>query len=157
MATAAWAQDQDAYLQRYGIAVDGLRNAVATVADDPITAREGIDRAFNALLTLSRDATGTTLVTAMERVFERARTAIANGSADDLAVQASVLEGGFQRLAYESALSAALSGDLTVARARLSRIASDVGLLEWGLPSTRSRRRSQWASIWLVAWRQPPV
>lgn len=130
LATAAWAQDQDAYLQRYGIAVDGLRNTVATVADDPITAREGIDRAFNALLTLSRDATGTTLVGAMERVFERARTAIANGSADDLAVQAAVLEGGFQRLAYESALSAALAGDLTVARTRLARVASDIGFAE---------------------------
>ncbi len=130
LATAAWAQDQDAYLQRYGIAVDGLRNAVATVADDPITAREGIDRAFNALLTLSRDATGTTLVGAMERVFERARTAIANGSADDLAVQAAVLEGGFQRLAYESALSAALSGDLERARARLGRVAADIGFAE---------------------------
>ncbi|MFN2322806.1 MAG: hypothetical protein ABR510_07595 [Trueperaceae bacterium] len=130
LATAAWAQDQDAYLQRYGIAVDGLRNAVATVADDPITAREGIDRAFNALLTLSRDAAGTTLVGAMERVFERARTAIANGSADDLAVQAAVLEGGFQRLAYESALSAALAGDLPRARARLARVASDIGFAE---------------------------
>ncbi len=130
LATAAWAQDQDAYLQRYGIAVDGLRNAVATVGDDPITAREGIDRAFNALLTLSRDATGSTLVSAMERVFERARTAIANGSADDLAVQAAVLEGGFQRLAYESALSAALAGDLPLARARLGRVASDIGFAE---------------------------
>ncbi len=130
LATAAWAQDQDAYLQRYGIAIDGLRNAVATVADDPITAREGIDRAFNALLTLSRDATGTTLVGAMERVFERARTAIANGSADDLAVQAAVLEGGFQRLAYESALSAALAGDPLVARTRLERVASDIGFAE---------------------------
>jgi hypothetical protein len=130
LAAAAWAQDQDAYLQRYGIAVDGLRNAVATVADDPITAREGIDRAFNALLTLSRDATGSTLVGAMERVFERARTAIANGSADDLAVQAAVLEGGFQRLAYESALSAALGGDLALARARLGRVAEDIGFAE---------------------------
>ncbi len=130
LATAAWAQDQDAYLQRYGIAIDGLRNAVATVADDPITAREGIDRAFNALLTLSRDATGSTLVGAMERVFERARTAIANGSADDLAVQAAVLEGGFQRLAYESALTAALAGDLPLARTRLGRVASDIGFAE---------------------------
>ena len=130
LATAAWAQDQDAYLQRYGIAVDGLRNAVATVVDDPITAREGIDRAFNALLTLSRDATGTTLVGAMERVFERARTAIANGSGDDLAVQAAVLEGGFQRLAYESALSAALAGDLPLARTRLERVATDIGFAE---------------------------
>jgi hypothetical protein len=130
LATSAWAQDQDAYLQRYGIAVAGLDSAVASVADDPVTAREGIDRAFNALLTLSRDATGTNLVGALERVFERARTAITNGSADDLAVQAAVLAGGFQRLAYEAALIAALDGDLDLARERLLRVADDVGFTE---------------------------
>ncbi|MDF1523493.1 MAG: hypothetical protein P1P87_11870, partial [Trueperaceae bacterium] len=130
LATSAWAQDHDAYLQRYGIAVAGLDSAVASVADDPVTAREGIDRAFNALLTLSRDATGTNLVGALERVFERARTAITNGSADDLAVQAAVLAGGFQRLAYEAALIAALDGDLDVARQRLLRVADDVGFTE---------------------------
>ncbi len=130
IATSAWAQDQDAYLQRYGIAVDGLRNAVATVDDDAVAARENVDRAFNALLTLSRDAAGSNLVTAMERVFERARTAISNGSVDDLAVQAAVLEGGFQRLAYEAALRAAVDGDLEVARGRLGRIADDIGFAE---------------------------
>lgn len=130
LATSAWAQDQDAYLQRYGIAVAGLDVAVANVTDDPVTAREGIDRAFNALLTLSRDASGTNLVGALERVFERARTAITNGSADDLAVQAAVLAGGFQRLAYEAALIAALEGDLDVARQRLLRVADDVGFTE---------------------------
>lgn len=126
----ASAQDQDAYLQRYGIAVEGLRSAVATIGTDAVASRESIDRAFNALLTLSRDAAGSNLVTAMERVFERARTAIANGSADDLAVQAAVLEGGFQRLAYEAALRAAVDGDLDLARARLARVASDIGFAE---------------------------
>jgi hypothetical protein len=130
LATSAWAQDQDAYLQRYGIAVDGLRNAVATVDSDAVSARENVDRAFNALLTLSRDAAGSTLVVAMERVFERARTAISNGSVDDLAVQAAVLEGGFQRLAYEAALRAAVDGDLELARTRLGRIADDIGFSE---------------------------
>lgn len=130
LASSAWAQDQDAYLQRYGIAVDGLRNAVATVDTDAVAARESIDRAFNALLTLSRDAAGSNLVVAMERVFERARTAISNGSVDDLAVQAAVLEGGFQRLAYEAALRAAVDGDLELARVRLGRIADDIGFSE---------------------------
>ncbi len=130
LASSAWAQDQDAYLQRYGIAVDGLRNAVATLDTDAVAARENVDRAFNALLTLSRDAAGSTLVTAMERVFERARTAISNGSVDDLAVQAAVLEGGFQRLAYEAALRAAVDGDLELARLRLGRIADDIGFSE---------------------------
>lgn len=129
-ATSAWAQGQDAYLQRYGIALDGLRAAVTEVADDPVAARGSLDRAFNALLTLSRDAGGSSLVGALERVFERARTAIANGSVDDLAVQTAVLEGGFQRLAYESALVAALGGDTETARGRLERIARDIGFAE---------------------------
>ncbi len=127
LAASAWAQEEDAFVQRYGLAVENLRLAVAAMPADNVTARESVDRAFASLLTLSRDAAGSSLVTGMQRVFDRARTAIDNGSRDDLAVQAAVLEGAFQRLLYDAALRAAIDGDLPLARERLLRIADDVG------------------------------
>jgi hypothetical protein len=68
------------------------------------------------------------LATALERVVERARTAIGNASVDDLAVQVAVLEGGFQRLVFDAALRSAAEGDLDQARARLGRLATDLGM-----------------------------
>ena len=127
LAAAAWAQDQDAFVQRYGIAVEHLRLSVDAMPGDGVTARDNVDRAFASLLTLARDAAGSNLVVGMQRVFDRARTAIANGSRDDLAVQAAVLEGAFQRLLYDAALRSAIDGDLRLARERLLRIADDVG------------------------------
>jgi len=127
LAAAAWAQEEDAFVQRYGLAIDNLRLAVAAMPADGVTARESVDRAFASLLTLSRDAAGSSLVIGMQRVFDRARTAIANGSRDDLAVQAAVLEGAFQRLLYDAALRAAIDNNLPLARERLVRIADDVG------------------------------
>jgi hypothetical protein len=131
VAQLATAQDaQDAYLDRYDLAIGNLERAVASLPTDAVLAREEIDRAFNALLTLSRDTTSGPLASALERVFERARTAIANGSQDDLAVQAAVLEGGFQRLVYDSALRAAVDGNVPLARARLVRLAEGLGVAE---------------------------
>lgn len=127
LAASAWAQEEDAFVQRYGLAIENLRLAVAAMPADGVTARESVDRAFASLLTLSRDAAGSSLVTGMQRVFDRARTAIANGSRDDLAVQAAVLEGAFQRLLYDAALRAAIDNNLPLARERLVRIADDVG------------------------------
>lgn len=127
LAAAAWGQEEDAFVQRYGLAVENLRLAVAAMPADGVTARESVDRAFASLLTLSRDAAGSSLVTGMQRVFDRARTAIANGSRDDLAVQVAVLEGAFQRLLYDAALRAAIDDNLPLARERLVRIADDVG------------------------------
>ena len=130
-ASVATAQDQpDAYLDRYDLAIGNLGRAVEALPTDAVQAREEIDRAFNALLTLSRDTASGPLAAALERVFERARTAITNGSQDDLAVQAAVLEGGFQRLVYDSALRAAVDGNLPLARARLVRLADHLGMAE---------------------------
>jgi hypothetical protein len=127
LVSAAWAQEQDAFLQRYELAMEHLRSAVEAMPADPISAGNSIDRAVASLLTLSRDAAGSNLVVGMQRVFERARTSITNGSRDDLAVQAAVLEGGFQRLVYDAALRSALAGDLPLARLRLAQVAADVG------------------------------
>lgn len=130
LAAMASAQEPDAYLQRYEIAIENLRTAVSAMPGDGVLARESVDRAFNALLTMARDAAGSQLVMALERTFERSRIAIGNGSQDDVAVQAAVLEGGFQRLVYDAALEAAVDGDLDLARERLDRLAEDLGFAE---------------------------
>ncbi len=124
----AMAQQDDAYLDRYDLAIDNLQRAVAALPTDAVLAREEIDRAFSALLTLSREAAAGPLANALERVVERARTAIGNESVDDLAVQAAVLEGGFQRLVFDAALRSAAEGDVPLARARLGRLATDLGM-----------------------------
>ena len=118
---------EDSVLQRYDLAVENLQFAIASVPDDPVQARDELERAVNALLTLSRDTTSATLLEAMQRTFERARTAVDNESRADLAVQAAVLRGGFRRLVADSAYTAGTDGDLATALARLTHIATDMG------------------------------
>ncbi|MDZ7801327.1 MAG: hypothetical protein U5K81_11120 [Trueperaceae bacterium] len=139
--SAAWAQEappEDDVLQRYGLATENLAVAVATLQDDAAASRNALDQAFSALLTLSRGSSSS-LTESLDRVFERARTAIDNRSHTDLAVQTAVLRGGFQRLLYESALSAAVSGEEALARARLLRLADDLGLGEARLEQLEQR------------------
>ena len=129
-AVQAQEQGQDDFLQRYELAMENLGASVAALPDAASVAREQLDQAMNALRTLSRETDSTTLIAAMERIFERAREAIVNRSAVDLTVQVEVLRGGFQRLVYDAALQAAVEGDLATARDRLQAIANDVGVPE---------------------------
>ena len=131
-ATLAWAQEavpEDDVLQRYELATENLSAAADALPGDAVGARTALDRAFSALLTLSR-GDASTLSDSLDRVFERARTAIDNRSATDLAVQTAVLRGGFQRLLFESALTAAVEGRPDLARSRLLRLAADLQLGE---------------------------
>lgn len=118
---AAFAQE-DSLLQRYDLALENLQVATASVPGDGLQARDELERALNALLTLSRDATSSNLVQAMERTFERTRVAVENQSRTDMAVQTAVLGGGFSRLVLDSAFSNA-GGDLGLARGRLEHLA----------------------------------
>ena len=118
---------EDSVLQRYDLAVENLEFAIASVPGDAVQARDELERAVNALLTLSRDTTSATLLTAMQRTFERARTAVDNQSRADLAVQAAVLRGGFRRLVADSAFTAGAASDRDTALARLTHIAQDMG------------------------------
>lgn len=118
---AAFAQE-DSLLQRYDLALENLQVATASVPGDGLQARDELERALNALLTLSRDATSSNLVQAMERTFERTRVAVENQSRTDMAVQTAVLGGGFSRLVLDSAFSNA-GGDLALARGRLEHLA----------------------------------
>lgn len=117
----------DSVLQRFDLAVENLQFAVAAVPGDGVVARDELERAINALLTLSRDTTSASLVQAMERTFDRARTAVENQSRTDMAVQAAVLMGGFRRLVMDAAFTAAAGGDLETARTRLAHLASGLG------------------------------
>ncbi len=120
--SGAFAQG-DSVLQRYDLAIENLQVATASVPQDGAQARDELERALNALLTLSRDATSTSLVQAMERTFERTRIAVDNQSKTDMAVQTAVLAGGFSRLVMDSAYLAASNGDLETARGRLQHLA----------------------------------
>jgi len=134
----ATAQPNDALLQRYDLATQDLNQAVASVPNDSAKARSDLDHAVNTLLTLSRDSTSATLVKSMDALFSRARTAVANQSRTDIAVQAAVLTGGFQRLVLDAALKAAVNGDMTLAKDRLAHIGADMQLDRASLEAIRA-------------------
>ena len=119
------AQASDTVLQSYDLAVERLNEAVNVLADGA-SSLDALDQAAQTLRILSRDTSSPNLVTALERTFLRAETAVQNKSATDLSVQVAVLQGGFWRLVYESALRAANEGDLNLSRERLARIAADM-------------------------------
>ncbi len=121
---------EDNLLQRYDLAIENLEIAVMSVPNDGVQARDELERALNALLTLSTNATSPTLVQAMERTFDRTRVAIENQSRTDMAVQTAVLAGGFGRLIMDSAFTAAAGGDTELARARLLHLASHLNFSE---------------------------
>ena len=121
---------EDNLLQRYDLAIENLEIAVASVPDDGVQARDELERALNALLTLSTNATSPSLVQAMERTFDRTRVAIENQSQTDMAVQTSVLAGGFGRLVMDSAFTAAAAGDTELAKSRLMHLADRLGFAD---------------------------
>ncbi len=97
-----WAQSSDSMMQSYNLAIESLNQATTMFADDPTMAQEALVRAQLTLRPMSLDSDSPALVKALETTFERANVAILNKSFDDLAVQSSVLKGGYWRLLYES-------------------------------------------------------
>jgi hypothetical protein len=119
---------QDVVQARYALALDNLRRSLASLPEDSAQSLEYLERAAVPLGPLAQGTTSTTLVSAMEATFERARTAVRNQSGTDLMVQVSVLAGGFRRLLYEAALREAAAGNMALAEERLSYLARDMGL-----------------------------
>ncbi|HEX7004816.1 MAG TPA: hypothetical protein VF168_11590 [Trueperaceae bacterium] len=119
----------DEVLERYGLSLVNLSESVRLLDSDVAASRDELDSAAGALRFLATEAGNPSLIPALERVFERARTAIANRSATDLAVQNALIRGGFQRAVFDSAL-ARLGSEPAVARARLQRLAADLGFTE---------------------------
>ncbi|MFA5550755.1 MAG: hypothetical protein WDA03_03980 [Trueperaceae bacterium] len=140
---------EDNLLQRFDLAIENLDIAVASVPNDGVQARDELERALNALLTLSTNATSPTLVQAMERTFDRTRVAIENQSQTDMAVQTSVLAGGFARLIMDSAYTAAANGDTDLARARLLHLAQH---LDFGAEATQALQEATDASAMRFAF-----
>jgi hypothetical protein len=115
----------DEVLEQYDLALVNLSESMRLISEDVTASRDELDRAAGALRFLAASAGGPNLVEAMERVFERARAAIQNRSSTDLAVQTSLLRGGFQRALYDSALGL-LPSERAVAMGRLERLAGDL-------------------------------
>lgn len=118
----------DDLLTRYEAALASLERSVATLPADGAQSLEALERANTLFIGLAGETASDTLIRGMEATFEQARTAIGRRSPTDLAVQTSVIAGGFKRIVYESAVRAALAGDPALAQSRLARLASDLGL-----------------------------
>ena len=118
------AQDDEA-LQRYEAALANLQQSVEMLPADAGASLDALARADAALRRLSQDTASASLIEAMERVFDNARAAVQNRSSADLAVQAAVLRGGFQRGLLEASLAA---GEPSEARDGIRRLAGDLGL-----------------------------
>ncbi len=125
----AQTEPPDDLLTRYEAALVNLERSVATLPADGAQSLEALERANTLFIGLAMTASDA-LISGIEATFEQARTAISRRSATDLAVQASVIAGGFKRIVYESAARAAVAGDVALARARLARLANDLGLPE---------------------------
>ena len=124
----AQAEPPDDLLTRYEAALVSLERSVATLPADGAQSLEALERANMLFIGLAGETASDTLISGMEATFEQARTAISRRSPADLAVQTSVIAGGFKRIVYESAVRAAVAGDTVLARSRLARLASDLGL-----------------------------
>ena len=118
----------DDLLTRYEASLASLERSVATLPADGAQSLEALERANTLFIGLAGETASDTLIRGMEATFEQARTAIGRRSPTDLAVQTTVIAGGFKRIVYESAVRAALAGDLALAQSRLAHLASDLGL-----------------------------
>jgi hypothetical protein len=126
--TAAYAQETppaDEIVSSYQNAREALQTSVRILPEDAVGAQENLERAANALRTLTNESTSISLISGLESTFAQARTAINERSQTNLAVQISVLEGGFQRLLYEAALLN-LANNPSQASRRLVQLAVDL-------------------------------
>lgn len=112
-------------LQRHTVALENLHLSVDQLGSDNTASIDALESAASTMRLVARDTASTTLVQAMEAAFDNARTAITNQSRTDLAVQAAVLRGGFQRALLESSLD---STDVESARPGFSQLAAELGL-----------------------------
>ena len=120
---------EDTILRQYNLAYNSLEASVDALAEgNSVAAREQLDGLENTLRVLQPETASTNIVGALNNTIGLAQTSIQNRSQTDLSVQVAVLEGGFWRLVYESAISAADQGDVATAKARLLQIATDMGL-----------------------------
>lgn len=114
-------------LDRHRLVLENLQASVDNLGTDSSASLDALEAAASTMRLVARDTDSTTLVPALEQAFSNARSAIANQSRTDLAVQAAVLRGGFQRSLLEAALA---SDGLQEARAGFSQLAAELELDE---------------------------
>lgn len=120
---------EDERINDYLAARKLLTASVNSLEDDRLEARRFLDSAKVPFENLQfGNIGGDSLIQGVDTTFDRAITAISNGSMDDLAIQVSVIEGGLQRLLYESALVSIGEGDFETGKNRISYIAEDLDL-----------------------------
>ncbi|MEM7735694.1 MAG: hypothetical protein AAF267_07865 [Deinococcota bacterium] len=147
----------DEIIATYQNAKEALQTSVRILPDDAVGAQENLERAANALRTLSNESTSVSLISGLESTFEQARTAINERSQTNLAVQVFVLEGGFRRLLYEAALLS-LANNPSQANTRLVQLAVDLNFAperqqainELGDDQTRQRANVELAVLGLI-------
>jgi hypothetical protein len=127
---SAYAQEGDGLIETYNSAIANLEAVLEAGAEQGAAAFELLARSSNQLLALSLDSASESLTASLEQVLARAQIAVQNQSQTDLVVQTAVLRGGFQRIVYDSALSAATDGNFDLARARLGELITDLNLPE---------------------------
>lgn len=114
-------------LDRHRLVLENLQASVDNLGSDSSASLDALEAAASTMRLVARDTDSATLVPALEQAFSNARSAIANQSRTDLAVQAAVLRGGFQRSLLEAALA---SAELQEARAGFSQLATELELDE---------------------------
>lgn len=112
-------------LQRHIMALDNLQVSVQQIGSDSTASLDALESAASTMRLVAQDTSSSSLVQAMETAFDNARTAIANQSRTDLAVQTAMLRGGFQRALLESAIA---TGSAEAARPGFNQLASELGL-----------------------------
>lgn len=145
-------QGADEVLSNYQDAQEALDSSVRILPEDPNGALASLERAANALRPLSTSSTSVTLLSGLEATFEQARAAVSQRSQTNLAVQAAVIEGGFQRLLYEAALLE-LSDNPQRAQERLLQLALDLNFAperQQTITAAGSDQRRQQANVELA-------
>src|SRR5690554_6582483 len=115
----------DETLQRHALALDNLVVSVNQLGVDNTASLDALESAASTMRLVSRETASGNLVIAMEQIFDNARLAIRNQSRADLAVQAAVLRGGFQRALLEASMA---QGTVEEARPGFNQLAAELGL-----------------------------
>lgn len=118
----------DKRLENYNKALQLLRSSLEIFPRDSSEATNNIISAEIFFSELQAGGIGeNSLVDGVGVTFERAKLAITQRLPDDLAIQATVIEGGLQRLLYEAATANFSNGEFAIGKNRIVQIAKDVG------------------------------
>ena len=120
--------DGDLKLDLYKEVISILDESVNLLSSEPEKSEQDLILAQETFERLSQDGFGSSAVTSgIIATFGNARTAITNRSEADLAIQATVIKGGLQRLLYEVAADEANKGNVDLAKSYFSEVVKSIG------------------------------